>query len=246
MTPSTPPFLLAFNTLLLPLSLISAIALIWLGHRRARRIQHAGHGLPLILAAVLLAWFVLALALGRAGFYAAGPHTLIPTLPLGLFLPLGLGLWATLRSARIRAWVSAVPLGWLIGAQYYRAGGVVFLILLAGGYLPWQFALPAGAGDVLTGIFAILIGLRVARSTAGALPMARAWNLFGIFDLVVAVSMGTLTSPGITGLIAQDAPNLLITAWPLVMIPTFAVPLSLILHGLTAWKIREMRRSPTG
>ncbi|MDA0230307.1 MAG: hypothetical protein O3B21_08965 [Proteobacteria bacterium] len=53
--------------------------------------------------------------------------------------------------------------------------------------------------------------------------------------------MGALTSPGRIQLLANDAPNALISAYPLVMIPTFAVPLSIILPGLCIWKLRRMR-----
>ncbi|MBL1430143.1 MAG: hypothetical protein COA60_001240 [Robiginitomaculum sp.] len=41
-------------------------------------------------------------------------------------------------------------------------------------------------------------------------------------------------------LLSKDDPNLLITSFPLVMIPTFAVPLSIILHVLTLWKLRRV------
>ena len=53
--------------------------------------------------------------------------------------------------------------------------------------------------------------------------------------------MGALTSPGRIQLLASEAPNSLISAYPLVMIPTFAVPVSVILHGLTIWKLRRMQ-----
>ena len=53
--------------------------------------------------------------------------------------------------------------------------------------------------------------------------------------------MGALTSPGIANLLSRDAPNLLVTAYPLVMIPTFAVPLSIILHGVCLWKLQCAR-----
>jgi hypothetical protein len=49
--------------------------------------------------------------------------------------------------------------------------------------------------------------------------------------------MGALTSPGLPHLLAFDAPNLLVTSWPLVMVPTFAVPLALMLHGLVLWRL---------
>jgi hypothetical protein len=50
--------------------------------------------------------------------------------------------------------------------------------------------------------------------------------------------MGALTSPGRPHLLAFEHPNLLISAYPLVMIPTFAVPLALILHGIVLWRLR--------
>jgi hypothetical protein len=50
--------------------------------------------------------------------------------------------------------------------------------------------------------------------------------------------MGLLTSPGRLHLFALDAPNQLVSAYPLVMIPTFGVPLALILHGIVLWRLR--------
>ena len=48
-----------------------------------------------------------------------------------------------------------------------------------------------------------------------------------------------MTSPGRAHLLAFDAPNLLISSYPLVMVPTFAVPLALMLHGLVLWRLRR-------
>ena len=72
-----------------------------------------------------------------------------------------------------------------------------------------------------------------------------AWCLFGIADLGVAITMAAMTSPGQAHFIAFDAPNLLMTAYPLVMVPTFAVPLALMLHGLVLWRLRR-ETAPTG
>jgi hypothetical protein len=41
---------------------------------------------------------------------------------------------------------------------------------------------------------------------------------------------------------ALDRPNTGIGTYPLVMIPAFAVPLSLILHGLSLWQLRRTAR----
>ena len=57
--------------------------------------------------------------------------------------------------------------------------------------------------------------------------------------------MGAMTSPGQAHLLALEAPNLLVTAYPLVMLPTFAVPLALMLHGLVLLRLRS-ETAPTG
>lgn len=124
----------------------------------------------------------------------------------------------------------------VLGLGKYVGGGI-FLVLWADGRLPWQFALPAGIGDVATGCFAIVVAALLAQKAPGAHTAAYAWCLFGIADLVVAVTMGAMTSPGRAHLFAFDAPNLLISSYPLVMVPTFAVPLALMLHGLVLWRL---------
>jgi hypothetical protein len=70
----------------------------------------------------------------------------------------------------------------------------------------------------------------------------RAWNLLGIADLVVAVATGFLTSPSPVQLLALDRPNELISAFPLVMIPVFLVPLSVLLHLASFEKLRQIER----
>ncbi|HJY61231.1 MAG TPA: hypothetical protein VJ418_33025, partial [Streptosporangiaceae bacterium] len=51
----------------------------------------------------------------------------------------------------------------LVGPRSFRVAGVVFLFYLALGHLPALFALPAGLGDIATGIAAPLVALRLAQ-----------------------------------------------------------------------------------
>jgi hypothetical protein len=44
------------------------------------------------------------------------------------------------------------------------------------------------------------------------------------------MTMGFLSSPGPFQLLARDIPNVLVTAFPLVLVPAFSVPLFLLLH----------------
>ena len=218
-----------------------ALVLIWLGVARIPASAKSRYATAAVLSIVFVGWEVVAQYLGAANSYLATMENppAVPTMLFGLLIPLAvaaIGLW---RSESIARLVSVIPLHWLVAAQVYRVGGGIFLVLWADGHLPWQFALPAGIGDVTTGIAAVVVAAQLAQKAIGAHRAAYVWCLFGIADLVVAIAMGALTSPGRVHLLALDAPNLLVTAYPLVMVPTFAVPLALMLHGLVLLRLQR-------
>jgi len=189
-------------------------------------------------SALFAAWYLAALALSWSGFYQ-GSRSVIPTVPFGLLIPIAAGILLFRRSPLLRRIIEAVPQSWIVSIQAYRAEGVVFLILYAGGWLPGAFALPAGIGDVIVGLLAPVVGIAYIRGARGASAwQLRTWNLLGLADLVVAVTTGFLTSPSPAQLLALDRPNELIGAWPLAMIPVFLVPLSVLLHLASLRKLR--------
>src|SRR5215470_2922234 len=102
--------------------------------------------------------------------------------------------------------------------------------------------LPVGGGDVLVGLLALPVAFYLGSGRPGGRAVAYAWNWLGILDLAVALTLGFLSSPTRFQLLALDAPNRLVGAYPLVMIPAFAVPLALILHGLSLWQLRRSGR----
>lgn len=192
----------------------------------------------LVLFLISLAWFFAVLYVARLGLFQAGT-TRVPLIPFAVFVPLGVGLWLLCRSDTVAKVIDATPASWLVGVQAYRVVGGIFLVMWSHGLLPGQFALPAGAGDVLVGVLAIVVAAILARRVSGARTAAYGWNALGIFDLLLALTLGFLSSPGRFQLLALDNPNILTTAYPTVLIPAFAVPLSLILHGLCIWKLRR-------
>jgi hypothetical protein len=237
MLPEIPGYLLAFESALRPLVVVIALGLIRTGAARMEGPARSRYATAGTLSVALLAWFAFAQYLGSANSYVASTETAVPALLLGLLGPLiaaAIGLWLSADVIRL---VAAIPLPWLVAAQVYRIGGAIFLVLMADGRLPWQFALPAGIGDVATGIVALVAARLLAQKAHGARRAVYAWCMFGIADLVVAIAMGAMTSPGRAHLLAFEAPNLLITAYPLVMVPTYAVPLALMLHGLVLWRL---------
>jgi hypothetical protein len=187
---------------------------------------------------VLIVWFAAALTLSWLEFFRGGPDR-IPTIEIGLLVPIIVGIIALWRSETVGRIVDAVPQSWLVGVQVYRTIGVIFVLLLASGKLPGVFALPAGLGDVLVGISAPLVALLCAREAKRSALLVRAWNAFGLLDLVVAVGTGFMTSPSPLQLLAFDAPNQLISAFPLVMVPVFAVPVAILLHLTSLMKLQQ-------
>lgn len=244
MTPQVPEYLVLFEAALQPLVAAIALGLIWIGAARMTGPAQSRYATGGVLSVVLIAWLAVAQYLGSANAYFASGENAVPTVLFGLLIPLMTAAVGLRLSGSIASLVSAIPLPWVVAAQVYRVGGGIFLVLWADGRLPWQFALPAGIGDVTTGCLAVVVAALLMQKSARAVRAAYNWSLFGVADLVVALTMGAMTSPGRAHLLAFDMPNLLISSYPLVMIPTFAVPLALMLHGLALWRLRQETGSP--
>jgi hypothetical protein len=193
----------------------------WPVKARARAVRNA--------SVILIAWYGAAFTLSRLDFFR-GAEDRIPTIQLGVFVPIVIGAVALWRSAALSRIIDAVPQSWLVGVQLYRAMGLVFLTLFWLGDLPGAFALPAGFGDVLVGVLAPFVAFLCARGYAASGALVRIWNVLGLLDLAVAVTTGFLTSPSPAQLLSLDAPNVLINAFPLAMIPVFVVPAAVLLH----------------
>src|SRR5580704_8859768 len=223
MTPQIPGYLLAFESTVRPLVAAIVLGLIWMGAARMGAPARSRYTTAAVLSAVVIAWLTVAQHLGSTNAYFATSETAVPTVLRGVLIPLIIAALSLRLSGSIASLVSAIPLPWIVAAQVYRVGGGIFLVLWADGRLPWQFALPAGIGDVTTGCLAVVVAVLLAQKSPRALKAAYGWCLFGIADLVVAVMMGGMTSPGRLHVLALDAPNLLISSYPLVMVPTFTV-----------------------
>jgi hypothetical protein len=163
------------------------------------------------------------------------------SIPLFNLLPLAAIVAALWLSPTARRIVGAAPLAALIGVQFYRVLGAVFLVLLGLGQLPAHFALPAGWGDIAVGLAAPLVALAVSRRAPGARALALGWNVVGLLDLVVAFGMGTgLLAPYLAPELGTHVPPAAaLGIYPLILVPTFAVPLSVALHLVTLGRLRR-------
>lgn len=187
-----------------------------------------------LTVAILGIWFLLAVAGSLLGVFDSTPR---PPIALGLaaVVPVAIFAFGYRQSAGFRQFVLSSDLRLLTLAQTWRAGGIVFLILYWRGLLPGVFALPAGLGDMAIGLTAPM----VARSWKPPFPSKTfvVWNVLGLLDLVMAVSLGILASATPVGVLAGDVTTRLMGTFPLSLIPTFFVPLLVILHLISLARV---------
>ena len=181
----------------------------------------------------LAAWATVTTMLARRGFFLQSDASSLPPIGITLILVLLVLAVCLLASPSLRRLLTNQRN--LILLNLWRLVGVVFLMLMANGQMPALWALPAGIGDVIVGAAAPWIARDV--ETPQGRRRAIIFNLFGMADLVVAVGLGTMTSPGPTQVFRTTPTSELATQFPLALVPTFLVPLAFALHVVSLWQL---------
>ncbi|MBG6145275.1 membrane protease YdiL (CAAX protease family) [Labrenzia sp. EL_142] len=198
-----------------------------------------------VLGIVLGLWYALAARAGELGLLMP------PQTPTGIpyvliFLFGGAGLLVLLGSATHagRRIAESADQREMIAFQVPRVMGFVFLVGWAFGEIPWQFALPAGVGDIWVGIagWQAFKALEQGRANANALVWRA--NIIGLADFAIAVLTGVLTSEGFLHVMALEEPNI-INNFPLVLFPAFFVPIFLAAHIFSILQLRRAARHKT-
>jgi hypothetical protein len=183
-----------------------------------------------LTAALLIVWLGISITASKLSlFHAGSKYAVFPPIPLGLAVLLPIAfflLWFTV-SRRFRQFALSLNPTALTIAQTWRIGGITFVTLQAFHILPGVFAQPAGWGDVFIGVTAPFVALYLARP--GHKKTFIAWNIVGVIDLVNAVALGVLSSTAV-GILRPSVSTDAMTVLPLSLVPTFAVPLLLIVH----------------
>ena len=182
-------------------------------------------------ATLLTLWVAVVAAVGVAdGFSTDGeipwPVLLAVAVPLAGFAAL-YGLSRSLRNA-----VLALDPRMVLGIQLWRVVGAAFLFGWAAGDLPAGFAVPAGVGDIATGIAA---AVSLAALLRGSLTRVGLWafTALGVGDFLTAI---------VTGAVLAQPER--INEMPWVLFPALAIPFFAILHfvslkQLTADRLRR-------
>jgi len=187
-----------------------------------------GLRLGVAAAAVLGGWLVTSGLLARAGVYHQASGQAAPWFGVASAGTLT-GLLAATRIPVVARILAAPGTPARLALPHtLRVVGVTFLIVMAQGHLPAAFALPASLGDIAVGVAAPLVARRLARGSGHSRAM---WfNLFGILDLVVALSIGFLAGLRPWRPLEVTPSTEPLSLLPLALVPTVAVPLAIALH----------------
>jgi hypothetical protein len=188
-----------------------------------------------ITTGLLAVWFV-------AAFWASAQHLFVNAaarfgvgIALAALAPMIVfSLWFA-ASKGFRSFALSLNPKVLTSVQVWRIIGFTFIVLEARNVLPAMFALSAGYGDMFIGVTAGFAAWKLAE------PVHRGsfifWQVLGIWDLITAVSLGTTAR-----LFAPHGPSMLaMTVLPLSLIPTFFVPLFLMLHVICIAQARNWK-----
>jgi hypothetical protein len=182
------------------------------------------------------AWLLAAVVAGSLGLVNEPGR---PPLVLAAFLGLPiLGFVAAYAvSPSMRALGDTIPLSVLLGSHLWRFVGLGFIVGAFTGALPMGFGIPEGVGDVIAALGALIL-LPMVRKGSAPRGWLLAWNAFGFVDLLSAIVVGLLFSESAVGLLHTATANTtLMVTFPVSLIPTFFVPLFLLVHLLTFRRI---------
>ena len=209
--------------------------LVFQSENNQKKVSSVGKSVVMILTG----WFLLVLAVALTGnFNVVKGAQPLPTL-FAVLMPVGLFGLAYFSLASFKAWVLALDIRHLILLHSWRMVGMGFVFLYFQNKLPALFALPAGLGDAMAAMGALFLGIalydQAEKISKNKIFM---WNTFGLIDFVIAISMGLMTRVGepfhFSGQVGSD----IMSTFPLVLIPGFAVPFYVIVHLIIYAKLR--------
>jgi hypothetical protein len=209
----------------------------------ASEVSNGNSSLRSVVLVALAPWLGLVSFLGARGAFVGSADSPPLAIFLGFAIPLAVFFAAYFGWSAFRGFVLSADLRLVSALQAWRWGGLGFLSLYAHGVLPGLFAFPAGFGDMAIGVTAPWMVLALIRQPFFAASRRyMIWNVLGIVDFVVAVSMGTLCSGFIHGLPLKVTTGAM-AQLPLVLIPAYMVPFFVMLHATALFQAQQLARS---
>jgi hypothetical protein len=184
---------------------------------------------------VIAGWFIFALSASALHLFKNDSDRIGVAVAIAALTPIVVfSVWFA-ASESFRQFALSLNPRILSSLHAWRIMGFVFVLLEVRGVLPAIFALPAGYGDMAIGATATFVAWKLAD------PSHRNsfifWQLLGIADLIMAVSLGTTARV----LDPHGASMVVMTVLPLSIVPTFLVPLFVVFHVICIAQARTWK-----
>lgn len=178
---------------------------------------------------ILGAWICIAEGAGAAGWLERANAQVIAGIVWTLT---ALALVACWKVPTLQRWAMEVDLRWLVFLHLARLVGIYFFVLCSRGELPFAFAAPAGTGDIIVALLAVLL---LARSDARNWSVLIIWNTIGLTDILFVVMLALRL--GLEDWRSMHA----LREFPLSLLPTFLVPLIIVSHVLIFFRAARLK-----
>ncbi len=185
---------------------------------------------------VFALWVVAALTVAVSGALASLPP---PAVPVLIWSPVLLAVWAWRRVSAVRAFADGIDLRAAVLYHLVRVVfGGLFLWEMRAGRLPAAFAMIAGPGDIAAGLLALPAAWIITRAGETPRKLALAWNVFALVDIhAVFVSAQRML------FLERDLRFFaLMRTLPYATLPVLVVPLILLTHLLIFQRLGQARR----
>jgi hypothetical protein len=234
----SPLLRIGFVALTIALGALFVVA-VFFSARRTGREPRAAMRQATIAAACAAAWIAATGLLASRGVLRMwNPPTmglvLVPTLVVAIGIavsPLG------------RQLVAGIPIAWLVGFQGFRI--VVELLLhraYVEGLMPVQMSWSGRNFDVVSGITAVAVGVRLATAARRSSLLVALWNTLGVALLANILVVALLSAPTPFRVFTNEPPNVFITRAPWVWLPSVMVLAAIVGHALVIrWLLEQMR-----
>ena len=189
-----------------------------------------------LLIGFLAIWIVLQSVLAYNGFFQDFDVVPPRTFAFGA-MPFLLLTFVYLIFFR-RSLLSQMPLGMLTLIHTIRIPvELVLLWLYQSGEVPIEMTFEGRNFDILSGITAPIIYFIAARDGKINRPVLIAWNIAALALLTNIVTIAVLAFPSPFQMVGLDQPNIGVTYFPFILLPSVIVPIVFFAHVTSLWKL---------
>jgi hypothetical protein len=192
----------------------------------------------LVWIAAMLAWLVVAVRLGRRGFFLTHSTRFSNLVGVALVVTVGTGLFLATAAGRegVLGAAAGVPDVHLIGFHGLRLLAVGTVVKYVQRQLPLHFALMGSLPDVLFAVSAVVVGVLAANGPVSG-GFLLVWHIVGLVTFLGAGVSMFFSVPSPWRVFHRQPDASLVFQFPMLLAPNFTVPLFMLAHLLAIAKL---------